>query len=66
MYHETDSKLKKINKLNVVLWSCCSTGFLCVFNASRFPYVFIRFHTNFMTVQTSKGKAPHTYKELVR
>ena len=65
MCHETDSK-KKINKLNIVLWSCCSTGSLCVFTASLLPYVFICFHTNFITMQTNKEKEPHTYKELTR
>ena len=35
-----------------------------VFTVSQFPYVTLC--PNLMTVQTSKGKIPHTYKELIR
>ena len=34
-----------------------------VFTASRFPDVILC--KNLMTMQTSKGKVPHTYKKLI-
>ena len=38
--------------------------FFLVFTTSRFPYVILC--PNFMMVQTSKVKVPHTYKKLIR
>ena len=35
-----------------------------VCTASQFPYLILR--PNLMIVQTSKGKVPHSHKELIR
>ena len=58
--------MKKLNKLNIVVCSCCSKRLLRSkrFTASQFPYVIPCL--NFMTVQTSKGKVIHDYKVLIR
>ena len=39
-------------------------NYFAVFTASRFPHVILC--PDLMTVQISKGKAPHIYKELIR
>ena len=57
-------KIKKLNKLNIVVWFCCSKGLLCGIHTSRFPYGIQR--PNLMKVQTSKKKLRHTYKKLIR
>ena len=57
-------KIKKLNKLIIVVWSCCWKILLCGYTASWFPYVILC--PNLMTVQFSKGKVPHTRKELLR
>ena len=64
MCDETDSKSKKsINSVLQYGHVVRKDGFV-IFTASRFPHVYLC--PNLITVQTSKGKVSHTYKELVR
>ena len=57
-------KIQQLNQLNIAVWLCCLKRFFVVFTASRFPYVILC--PNLITVRASKGKTPHTYKELIR
>ena len=63
MCYEIDSKSK--NSINSILQysHVVQKDSFVVFTTSRFPYVILC--PNVMTVQTSKGKVPHIYKELI-
>ena len=64
MCYEADSKSK--NSINSILQydHVVQKDCFVVFTASRFQYVVLCL--NLMTMQISKGKVPHTHKELIR
>ena len=64
MCNEIETNLKK--SINSILRYGCVFRKDCfvIFTAWRNPYVILS--PNLMTVQTSKGKAPHTCKESIR
>ena len=54
---------QKKKRMNIVVWSCISKIMLVIFATLQFPYVILC--PSLMKVQTSKGKVPHIYKDLI-
>ena len=63
MCDDTDFKIKKINQLNVVVWSCCLKKLLCGIHCFTTS---IRDFVSQLIDSVNKGKVPHTYDKLIR